>query len=145
MKYRPGVFLLTIFISFFLTSPAFAADNVSGVLQFHAGDTATATDVNTVHNGLRTAIDTATDFGSILSVVTVTGTAGIASSAQADCTAGTFATGGGCAISTATDIPNIPKLDEPVVLGGSPTGWNCACQAVSGQTCTSKATVICAQ
>jgi len=140
------MFLLTIFISFFLASPVFAADSVSGVLQFDPGAPALAADVNGVHNSLKADI---IDFGSLLTVVTVTGTAGGASNVQADCTAGAYATGGGCGISTASSYTNFFKVDEPVVLGGSPTGWSCTCLAdiVTDitATCTPKATVICSQ
>lgn len=178
MKYRPGLFLLTIFGSFFLASPAFAAHSVSGVTQVHGGTTATASGVNAIHNGLKAEVDAkqdiitasctagesirvinpdgsvicevdtvgTVDFGSILSVVGVTGTPGSSSSAQADCPTNEYATGGSCGIPSATTSAAI-KIDEPVVagVGNPPTGWTCTCVAETGQNCQVKASVICAQ
>jgi hypothetical protein len=86
------------------------------------------------------------NFGSILSVVRVQApTPDIVTHATASCPAGRFATGGGCAINTAT-AASVVKIDEPVVIGTAPTGWTCACQAPtspSGQTCGITATAIC--
>lgn len=88
----------------------------------------------------------AVDFGSILSVVGVTGTSGASSSAQADCPTNEYATGGSCGIPSSTTSAAI-KIDEPVVVGvdNPPTGWACTCIAETGQNCTVKASVICAQ
>jgi len=103
---------------------------------FSAGSTISASQVNANFAALG-------NYGSILSVVRVQApTPDIVTLATASCPAGGFATGGGCAINTAT-AASVVKIDEPVVAGTAPTGWTCACQASGSTTCGITATAIC--
>ena len=67
-----------------------------------------------------------------------------ASTAEASCPAGTFATGGDCGMDDVDVSSNyaIIKVSEPTVSGGKPDGWICAC--ASDADCTVVANVICA-
>lgn len=98
--------------------------------------------------------DTATvDFGSILSLVTVsspTTPASQISTATANCPTGSFATGGSCAIISLVDFNGggTLKVDEPRVAtaGGPPVGWICTCSGnTSTNHCRVEANVVCAR
>lgn len=84
-------------------------------------------------------------FASLLSVTQVTGPTSTESIANANCSAGRVATGGGCNVLAATgDI--IVKINEPIVTNGVPVGWTCRCNEVdsdSNPTCQVEASAVC--
>ena len=108
------------------------------------GDTLTAAKMNNIKAAVNSKQDQL-DFGTLLSVVKVTAdTPDQATMATAPCPADSFATGGGCGVTTtATTTGVMLKVDEPTTAGGSPTGWTCTCQTTTGETCTPTATAIC--
>lgn len=56
MKYGIGVFIVSLFVSSFVSSVVFAG-NLLSVTQFNSGDTATASGVNAVHNAIAAEVD----------------------------------------------------------------------------------------
>lgn len=81
-------------------------------------------------------------FSDLLSVVQTNSTA---VSVTASCPAGSFASGGDCAMYSADSDASysLMKTSEPNVSADKPVGWNCACLSNGTDDCTVIASAVC--